>query len=177
MRENVDFSHIDKNGEIQMVDVSEKFDTFRIARAHAKVKMKKETLEALIDGKNPKGNVFTTAKLAGILAAKRTYELIPLCHNIFLSKVDLSFEIDRENGTIRIFSLAKSTGKTGVEMEALTAVSIAALTIYDMCKALEKGIEITDIYLLEKDGGKSGHWINDKHQGGQSDESIHSDDE
>lgn len=177
MEEDRNFSHIDKNGEIQMVDVSEKFDTVRIARAHAKVKMKRETLEALIDGKNPKGNVFTTAKLAGIMAAKRTYELIPLCHNIFLSGVDLSFEIDEENGIVEIFSQVKSTGKTGVEMEALTAVSVAALTIYDMCKAFEKGIEITDIYLLEKAGGKSGHWINDKYQGGKSDEGVHSDHE
>ena len=153
------FSHIDENGEVKMVDVGNKSDTMRIAKARALVKMNPKTLKVIIDEKNPKGNVFTTAKIAGIMAAKRTSELIPLCHNIPIMKIDVDFKIKPEDGIIEILSEVKSVGKTGVEMEALTAVAVASLTIYDMCKALEKGIEITDIYLLEKEGGKSGHWI------------------
>jgi len=154
-----EFSHIDENGEIKMVNVGNKADTKRIARAHALVKMKPETLKFIIEGENPKGNVFTTAKIAGIMAAKKTYELIPLCHNIIVTKVDVNFKIGVERGTVEIFSEVESVGKTGVEMEALITVSTAALTIYDMCKAIDKEMEIDEIYLLEKKGGKSGHWI------------------
>ncbi|KLO22241.1 molybdenum cofactor biosynthesis protein C [Marinitoga sp. 1197] len=153
----MDFTHIDKNGNVNMVDVSGKNITLRIARAHGKIKMKKETLKAIVSGKIIKGNVLTTAKIAGIMGAKRTSELIPMCHNIFISKIDIEFKINDNN--IEIFSLAKTHSQTGIEMEALTAVNIAALTIYDMCKAIDREMEISDIYLIEKSGGKSGHFL------------------
>ncbi|WGS64294.1 cyclic pyranopterin monophosphate synthase MoaC [Marinitoga aeolica] len=152
----MEFTHLDKNGNVKMVDVSEKNITLRIAKAHGKIKMKKETLNAIVSGKVAKGNVLTTAKIAGIMGAKKTSELIPMCHNIFISKIDIEFKINE--GNIEIFSMAKTESKTGIEMEALTAVNIAALTIYDMCKAIDREMEITEIYLLEKSGGKSGHF-------------------
>jgi cyclic pyranopterin phosphate synthase len=152
----MELTHLDENGNVKMVDVSKKDITLRIAKAHGKVKMKKETLDAIVSGKIAKGNVLTTAKIAGIMGAKKTSELIPMCHNIFISKIDIDFKINEDN--IEIFSLAKTESKTGIEMEALTAVSIAALTIYDMCKAIDREMEITEIYLLEKSGGKSGHF-------------------
>ncbi|NUU96111.1 molybdenum cofactor biosynthesis protein C [Marinitoga sp. 1135] len=145
-----------------MVDVSQKKSTLRIAKAHAKITMKKETLEAIISGKITKGNVLTTAKVAGIMGAKKTSELIPMCHNIFISKIDVEFKIDKKNNSIEIFSLAKTESQTGIEMEALTAASISALTIYDMCKAMDKGMEISEVYLMEKSGGKSGHYIREE---------------
>lgn len=153
------FSHIDEDGEIRMVNVGHKIDTKRVAKAHSSVRMNPETLRSILEGESPKGNIFTTAKIAGIMAAKKTYELIPLCHNITVTKVDINFKVRVEDGRVEIFSEVESVGKTGVEMEALTAVSVAALTVYDMCKAVDKGIEITEIYLLEKKGGKSGHWL------------------
>lgn len=152
----MEFTHLDENGNVKMVDVSKKDITLRIAKAHGKIKMKKETLNAIVSGKIIKGNVLTTAKIAGIMGAKKTSELIPMCHNIFISKIDIDFKINEDN--IEIFSMAKTESKTGIEMEALTAVNIAALTIYDMCKAIDRGMEITEIYLLEKSGGKSGHF-------------------
>ncbi|WP_165974164.1 cyclic pyranopterin monophosphate synthase MoaC [Marinitoga lauensis] len=152
----MNFTHIDENGNVQMVDVSNKDITLRVAKAHGKIKMKKETLEAIVSGKITKGNVLTTAKIAGIMGAKKTSELIPMCHNIFISKIDIEFKINEDN--IEIFSFAKTNSQTGIEMEALTAVNIAALTIYDMCKAVDREMEITEIYLLEKSGGKSGHF-------------------
>ncbi|KAF2956933.1 cyclic pyranopterin monophosphate synthase MoaC [Marinitoga sp. 38H-ov] len=152
----MNFTHLDENGNVKMVDVSNKEITSRIAKAHGKIIMKKETLKAILNGDIFKGNVLTTAKIAGIMGAKKTSELIPMCHNIFISKIEIEFKINEDN--IEIFSLAKTESKTGIEMEALTAVSIAALTIYDMCKAIDKEMEITEIYLLEKDGGKSGHF-------------------
>ncbi len=151
-------THIDEDGNVYMVDVSSKQDTERTAVAHAKVKMKKETLQAVLKEDIPKGNVVTTAKIAGILAAKRTSDLIPMCHNINLTHIDLQFSFNQEEGFVKIISTVKCIGKTGAEMEALTAAAVAALTIYDMCKAIDKTIEITDIYLLEKTGGKSGEW-------------------
>ncbi|MBM7558366.1 cyclic pyranopterin monophosphate synthase MoaC [Marinitoga litoralis] len=150
------FTHLDEKGNVKMVDVSEKDITLRIAKAYGKIKMKKETINSIINGEIAKGNVLTTAKIAGIMGAKKTSELIPMCHNIFISKIDIEFKINEDN--IEIFSMAKTESKTGIEMEALTAVSLSALTIYDMCKSIDKEMEISDICLLEKSGGKSGHF-------------------
>ena len=145
-------SHFDSAGEPRMVDVSEKGAAKRTARAHAFVRMSREVLDAL--PVNPKGDPLGVARVAGILAAKRTADLIPLCHSLPLSHADIQIMIEPDG--IRIIALAATTAQTGVEMEALTAASVAALTIYDMTKALDKRIEIQDVYLLEKTGGKSG---------------------
>ena len=142
-----------------MVDVSAKADTFREARAEAYVRMAPETLQMILSGQHHKGDVFATARIAGIQAAKRTWELIPLCHPLLLSKVEVSLTALPETHQVRIESLCKLSGKTGVEMEALTAASVAALTIYDMCKAVQKDMVIETVRLLEKRGGKSGHFI------------------
>lgn len=142
-----------------MVDVSAKNDTVREARAEAFVTMNRETLQMIISGNHHKGDVFATARIAGIQAAKRTWELIPLCHPLLLSKVEVQLEALPETNQVRIESLCKLSGKTGVEMEALTAVSVAALTIYDMCKAVQKDMIIENIRLLSKSGGKSGDFI------------------
>lgn len=139
-----------------MVDVSTKQETVREARAEAFVVMHPETLQMIIDGSHHKGDVFATARIAGIQAAKRTWELIPLCHPLLLSKVEVSLEAQPQHNRVRIESLCRLTGKTGVEMEALTAASVAALTIYDMCKAVQKDITIEQCRLLSKSGGKSG---------------------
>jgi cyclic pyranopterin phosphate synthase len=147
-----ELSHFDEAGRPRMVDVGEKRATLRTARAHAFVRMSREVLDALPD--NPKGDPLGVARVAGVMAAKRTAELIPLCHSLPLSHADV--EITIEPAGIRIVTTASTTAQTGVEMEALTAASVAALTIYDMTKALDKRIEIQDIYLLEKTGGKSG---------------------
>lgn len=149
-------SHVDKDGKAVMVDVSVKNETEREAVATATVRMKPETLRLILDKEVPKGDVFSAARIAGIMAAKKTPALIPLCHPLNISSVEVDFEIDEKNSSIRIMSRAKIIGKTGVEMEALSAVSVAALTIYDMCKAVDKEMTITDIMLLEKKGGKSG---------------------
>lgn len=151
-------SHLDEQGNARMVDVSQKQDTERVAIAQAKVRMKLETLKTIVEGFTKKGDVLTTAKIAGIMAAKKTSELIPLCHNINLSHVDVEFESDKERGILTIKSTVKSVGKTGVEMEALIAASIAALTVYDMCKSIDRGMVIEEICLLYKAGGKSGEW-------------------
>ena len=153
------FTHINSQGEANMVDVSAKAETVREARAEAIVTMSKESLAMIVEGKHHKGDVFATARIAGIQAAKRTWELIPLCHPLLLSKVEVNLEPLLETNQVRIQSLCKLTGKTGVEMEALTAASVAALTIYDMCKAVQKDIVIGQVSLLEKSGGKSGHFI------------------
>ena len=142
-----------------MVDVSAKADTVREARAEAYIRMAPETLQMILSGQHHKGDVFATARIAGIQAAKRTWELIPLCHPLLLSKVEVSLTALPETHQVRIESLCKLSGKTGVEMEALTAVSVAALTIYDMCKAVQKDMVIEHVRLLEKSGGKSGHFI------------------
>jgi cyclic pyranopterin monophosphate synthase len=147
-------SHYDSAGRASMVDVSAKAETRRTARAHAFVKMSPEVIRQL--GDNPKGDPLEVARVAGILAAKRTSELIPMCHPIALTHSDVEASI--ESAGVRITATATTTGPTGVEMEALTAASVAALTVYDMTKALDKGIEIQDLYLLEKTGGKSGDW-------------------
>jgi cyclic pyranopterin monophosphate synthase len=145
-------SHYDSAGEARMVDVGGKAETRRTAKAHAFVKMSREVLEALPD--NPKGDPLAVARVAGILAAKKTADLIPLCHSLPLSFADVETTI--EDAGIRVVATASTSAQTGVEMEALTAATVAALTIYDMTKALDKRIEIQDIYLLEKTGGKSG---------------------
>ncbi|MDG2949552.1 cyclic pyranopterin monophosphate synthase MoaC [Exercitatus varius] len=154
-----EFTHINQNGEANMVDVSGKQDTVREARAEAFISMNAETLQMIIAGNHHKGDVFATARIAGIQAAKRTWELIPLCHPLLLSKVEVNLTALPEINQVRIESLCKLTGKTGVEMEALTAASVAALTIYDMCKAVQKDMVISQVRLLEKCGGKSGHFI------------------
>jgi len=139
-----------------MVDISSKADTQRRAMAKGVVKMKPATLDLIKQGKTKKGEVLATAQLAGIMAAKKTPELIPLCHPILIDEVTVEFKLDEKNSTIEITSTVKSTGKTGVEMEALTATAVAALTIYDMCKGVDRGIKIDNIRLVEKSGGKSG---------------------
>ena len=155
-------SHVNNKGDVQMVDVTAKAKTIRKAKACGIVKMDARTLELIEKGKITKGNVLTTAKIAGIMAAKKTGELIPLCHPLELTGIDLNLSIDNRNSQIIIESIVQTTGKTGVEMEALTAVSVAALTIYDMCKAVNKKIIIGDILLLEKSGGKSGTFVRNK---------------
>ncbi len=151
-------THIDKEGKAKMVDVGGKPSTQREAAARGAVYMKKDTLK-LITGKDiPKGDVFAAARLAGIMAAKRTCELIPLCHQLNLTSVTVDFKTDKKKNKVDIEAKAKCTGQTGVEMEALVAVSTAALTIYDMCKAVDKGMTISEIMLMEKRGGKSGEW-------------------
>ena len=142
-----------------MVDVSAKADTVREARAEAYIRMAPETLQMILSGQHHKGDVFATARIAGIQAAKRTWELIPLCHPLLLSKVEVSLTALPDTHQVRIESLCKLSGKTGVEMEALTAASVAALTIYDMCKAVQKDMVIETVRLIEKRGGKSGHFI------------------
>ena len=147
-------SHYDSSGAARMVDVSAKAETKRTARAHAFVRIAPDVLKKLPE--NPKGNPLEIARIAGISAAKRTSELIPLCHPLMLSHADV--EIAIESGGVRIEATASTTAQTGVEMEALTAAAIAALTVYDMTKAMDKSIEISDLFLLEKTGGKSGDW-------------------
>ncbi|MBB3522690.1 cyclic pyranopterin monophosphate synthase MoaC [Rhizobium redzepovicii] len=149
-------THIDASGEAHMVDVSDKAETVRIATAEGHVKMAAETLALIREGNAKKGDVIGTARVAGIMAAKRTADLIPLCHPLMLTKVTVEIEEDAALPGLRVTAIAKLTGKTGVEMEALTAVSVACLTIYDMAKAADKAMEIGGIRLLEKSGGKSG---------------------
>lgn len=154
-------SHLDDAGNAQMVDVSEKAESERIALAKGEIVMKATTLELIRQNKLKKGDVLTTAKLAGIMAAKQTANLIPLCHPISLTQIEVNFEVNEELPGIHIQSIVRSTGKTGVEMEALMAVSISALTIYDMAKAVEKTMRIQNIRLVEKHGGRSGDVINE----------------
>lgn len=151
-------THINASGEANMVDVSDKHDTVREARAEAFIRMAPETLQLIISGQHHKGDVFATARIAGIQAAKKTWDLIPLCHPLLLSKVEVQLEALEDQNQVRIESVCKLAGKTGVEMEALTAASVAALTIYDMCKAVQKDMVIEQVRLLEKRGGKSGHF-------------------
>ena len=151
-------SHINEKGDAQMVDVSDKASTNREAKARAIVSMKAETLELIVSGSHKKGDVIAVAKIAGIQAAKKCSELIPLCHPLMLSKVSVDIIPNNEKSCIEIQATAKLKGTTGVEMEALTAASIAALTIYDMCKAVDRFMHIDNVQLLEKKGGKSGHW-------------------
>jgi cyclic pyranopterin phosphate synthase len=153
-----DLTHLDSKGRAQMVDVGEKEISQRIATAEAIVNMQPETLAMIAEGKHKKGDVFAVARIAGIQAAKKCPELIPLCHPLMLSSINVELEDDEANSRVKISTTCKLAGQTGVEMEALTAASVAALTIYDMCKAVDKGMTISQIQLVEKKGGKSGHW-------------------
>jgi len=152
-------THINSNGEAQMVDVSDKESTMREAKAGARVVMQSNTLELIVSGSHKKGDVLSVAKIAGIQAAKKCSELIPLCHPLMLTKVNVELTPNTDKNCIEITATAKLNGRTGVEMEVLTAASIAALTVYDMCKAVDRFMVIDNVQLLEKKGGKSGHWI------------------
>jgi len=154
----VELTHVDEKGRVRMVDVGGKPDTERVAVAKGEVTMRPETLRLIAEKGIPKGDVLAAAQVAGIMAAKRTPDLIPLCHLILLTKADVEFRIDEETSRIKITATVHSQGKTGVEMEALTAVSVAALTIYDMAKAVEKTMRIGNIRLVYKSGGKSEEW-------------------
>ncbi|MFZ5580610.1 MAG: cyclic pyranopterin monophosphate synthase MoaC [Pseudomonadota bacterium] len=151
-------THIDEHGAARMVDVGDKSDTRREATAQAIVRMRPETLALIVEGKHKKGDVLAVARLAGIMAAKRTPDLIPLCHPLLLTKVEVTLEPIPEQSCIHITATCALKGQTGVEMEALMAANVAALTIYDMCKAVDRGMVIDRVGILEKKGGKSGHW-------------------
>jgi len=151
-----DFTHLDKDGRVRMVDVGEKIETKRIAVALGTISMAPDTLDRIMDEKVKKGNVLEAARIAGVMAAKKTSDLIPMCHPLNITHARIDFSFDKENHAIDIEAETSLTGKTGVEMEALTAVSIAALTIYDMCKSYDKAMRISNVYLKSKSGGKSG---------------------
>jgi len=152
-------SHLDEQGRARMVDVGSKPDTERVAVAKGEIIMRPETLALIQEGGIPKGDVLAVAQVAGVMAAKRVAELIPMCHPLLLTHVQVDFAPDEERGLIEIVATVKTTGKTGVEMEALTAVSVAALTIYDMCKAVDRAMRITNVRLVRKSGGKSGEIV------------------
>ena len=152
------FTHIDEEGKARMVDVSEKAATIREALARGFVSMKPDTVQLILDENIPKGDVIATARIAGIMAAKKTGNLIPMCHPLSLTSVAVEIAIEEKKSRVRIEARAKTVGQTGVEMEALTAVSVAALTIYDMCKAVDREMSISGIVLVEKRGGKSGEF-------------------
>ena len=156
----MDLTHFDEEGRARMVDVSEKAETARVAVARGKITMKAETFERIRSGLIAKGDVLAVAQVAGIMAAKQTSQVIPMCHPLMITGAKLSFNLVKP-GEVNIEAIVKIYGKTGIEMEALTAVSVAALTIYDMCKAIDKTMTIGDIYLVEKLGGKSGHFVRD----------------
>lgn len=151
-----DFTHLDEKGGVRMVDVGDKDDTRRTAVARGTVKMSGKPFEALQKGEVKKGNVLETARIAGIMAAKKTWDLVPMCHPLNITHAGIQFTMDAENRLIIIEAGVSTTGKTGVEMEAITAVAVAAITIYDMCKSYDKSMVIADIRLVEKTGGKSG---------------------
>ncbi len=151
-------THFDSEGQAHMVDIGGKNDTERVAIATGSIRMTPSTLQLILEGNAKKGDVLGVARIAGIQASKRTSDLIPLCHPISLSKVSIEFSIDEKNCAVHCTTTVHCTGKTGVEMEALTSASVALLTIYDMVKSAEKGMIISEIKLLEKQGGKSGHW-------------------
>jgi cyclic pyranopterin phosphate synthase len=150
--------HFNQAGEAHMVDVSEKSITHRSAISEGYIEMRPETLQIIVAGTHKKGDVLAVARIAGIMASKKTSELIPLCHPLPISHVELSFTVEMAINSIRCQTLVKTIGQTGIEIEALCATQIALLTIYDMCKALDRGMVIRSVRLLEKDGGKSGHW-------------------
>jgi len=156
-------THLDSKGHAHMVDVSDKDMTKRTARAQAIIEMKPDTLVKIIEGGLPKGDVLATARIAGIQAAKKTSDLIPLCHPLMLTKVTVDITVLNET-QIQVLCSCSLKGKTGVEMEALTGASVAALTLYDMCKAVDKGMVIKNVSLLEKQGGKSGDWLATEHK-------------
>ena len=151
-------THLDDKGEARMVDVTDKAVTEREARAEATIRMAPATLAMIVDGRHPNGDVLAVARIAGIMAAKKTHELIPLCHSLNLTSVKVELTAGSDGASVHILTRCKLSGQTGVEMEALTAASVAALTLYDMCKAVDRGMEISAVRLLEKRGGRSGHW-------------------
>ena len=151
-----DFTHLDSQGQVRMVDVTDKTATVREATARGTIHMSPRIIDAIQQGTVAKGNVLETARIAGVMAAKKTADIIPMCHPLAITHAAVDFELKPDDHLVEITATVRLTGKTGVEMEALTAVSVAALTLYDMCKALDKGMQITDICLLEKSGGKSG---------------------
>ncbi len=155
----MEFTHFNKYGKGHMIDVANKSESERIAVASGKIRVNREIITKITSADMKKGDVLSVAQIAGIMGAKKTSDLIPMCHNINLLGVDLNFSIDDKNCVIEIEASVKTVGKTGVEMEALTAVSVAALTIYDMCKAVDKGMVIKDIKLIKKTGGKSGNYV------------------
>lgn len=154
-----ELTHVDAEGKAHMVDVSDKLATQRKAVAEAAITMSAATLQLIKEGGHKKGDVLTVARIAGIQAAKKCSELIPLCHPLMLTSIDVDLQLDEANNQVRILASCKLTGQTGVEMEALTAASVAALTIYDMCKAVDRGMVIGEVRLLEKLGGRSGQWM------------------
>ena len=155
---NNGLTHFDKEGQAHMVDVGDKAETRRIAKASGRIEMSASTLDLIASGSAKKGDVLGIARVAAIQGSKRTSELIPLCHPLYLTRVAVEFELDKKNSAVECTVIAETLGRTGVEMEALAAVSIALLTIYDMCKAVDRGMTMTQIRLLEKHGGRSGHW-------------------
>lgn len=154
-----EFTHFDKAGQAHMVDVAGKGETRRVARAAGRIVMLPETLKRIVEGDSKKGDVLGVARIAAIQASKRTSDLIPLCHPLALTRVGVEFKVDQVGCAVDCEVTAETVGRTGVEMEALTAASVALLTIYDMCKAVDRGMHIEGIRLLEKQGGKSGHWV------------------
>lgn len=154
-----ELTHIDAEGRAHMVDVTDKPKTSRMARAHARIAMRPDVVDLIRTGGSKKGDVLAVAQVAGIMAAKRTWELIPLCHPIALTGCDVEFAFAEDS--VEVFSRVRTTGETGVEMEALVAASTAALTIYDMCKAVQRDMEIDQVFVLEKDGGASGRFLRD----------------
>ena len=153
-----DLTHFDASGQAHMVDVGAKADTHRVAVAAGTIRMKPETLALVVSGTAKKGDVLGVARIAAIMASKKTSELIPLCHPLALTRVTVDFEVDETNSSVHCRAQVELVGKTGVEMEALTAVQVGLLTIYDMCKAVDRGMVMTNIRVLEKHGGKSGEW-------------------
>ena len=154
-----ELTHFNSRGEAHMVDVGDKAQTHRVAVCEGQITMKAETLEKILQGDHKKGDVLGIARIAGIMAAKKTADLIPLCHPLALTHVDIDFTPDTKNHLIHARCQVETRGQTGVEMEALTAIQVALLTIYDMCKAVDRGMIMNNIRLLEKKGGKSGHWM------------------
>jgi len=154
-----ELTHLDEKGQARMVDVSEKAHTERSATATATIIMQPQTLQMIVEGKHKKGDVMATARIAGIMAAKRTPDLIPMCHPLMITSVKVELTPDVDNSSVVINATCKTVGQTGIEIEALTAASTAALTLYDMCKAVDRGMVIEQVKLLEKLGGKSGHWL------------------
>lgn len=158
----MELSHVNEKGEARMVDVSQKDFTKRVAVASGQVRMAAETMELISKGQMPKGDVLATARIAGIMGAKQTDKLIPMCHNLPLDGINVDLVMDREQNVVRIEATATCVWKTGVEMEAMTAVSVAALTLYDMCKAVDKSMVIESVQLEKKTGGKSGIYLREK---------------
>lgn len=154
-----ELTHFDDKGEAHMVDVGAKAETYRTATAEGIITMRPETFELVANGTSKKGDVIGVARIAAIMASKRTADLVPLCHPIALTHVSVDFELDRDASSVRCTATCECRGKTGVEMEALTAVQVGLLTVYDMCKAVDRGMVMSGIRLLEKAGGKSGHWV------------------